>query len=65
MMSLGLFIFCVLGFSLGLLMLIAVVREVKEDPTAAGIAVYGGGLCLFLCALCGLGIISFIIERFV
>lgn len=65
MMSIGFLIFCVLGFSFSLWMLIAVMREAKEDPTAAGIAVYGGSLCLFSCILCGLGIISFIIELFV
>lgn len=62
-MNIGLLIFCVICFAISLLSLIAGIREVKDDPTAAGIAVYGGGLCFVSCIISGLGIINFIIER--
>lgn len=62
-MNIGLLIFCVIGFAFSLYVLIAVMREVKDDPTAVGIAIYGGGLCFISCIMCGLGIINFIIER--
>jgi ABC-type Fe3+-siderophore transport system permease subunit len=62
-MNIEMLIFCVISFAVSLLLLIAVIREAKDDPTAAGIAVYGGGLCFVSCIISGLGIINFIIER--
>ena len=57
-MNIGLFIFCVIGFAFSLFSLITVIREAKDDPTAAGIAVYIGGISFVSCVMCGLGIIA-------
>ncbi len=56
-------IFFVLGFSFNIYVLREVVKEAKKDPTAAGLAVYFGGLALVACGMCGFGIILFILER--
>lgn len=61
-MNIGLFIFCILGFAFSLFTLISVIREAENDPTAAGLAVYIGGLSFVSCIMCILGIINFIIE---
>lgn len=61
-MNIGLFIFCVIGFVFSLFSLITVIREAKNDPTAAGLAVYIGGISFVSCIMCILGAITFIIE---
>lgn len=62
-MSVVLLIFFVLVFAFSIYVLRKVMKEAKKDPTAAGLAVYFGGLALFACGMCGFGIIVFILAR--
>ena len=62
MTSTYLLIVSIPSFLFSLCMLIMLVKVAKEDPSALGLAVYGGGVCLAICGMSIFGIISFIIN---
>ena len=52
----------ILCFLFSLCMLIMFAKVAKEDPSAAGLVVYGGGVCVAMLGMSIFGIISFIIN---